>query len=180
MYLNKVFLVGRLTADPILKNTASGKTVCNFSIATNRIWTDRESGKKQEEAEYHNIVLWRNLAEIASQFLNKGSLVLIEGRLNTRSWEDSSGKKMYKTEIVGERMQMGPREQGFSGSSNSYKNNSQPYSKPTQSETIPIIDEDEPFSSKKKDEENKKGGNNNQKENYSEKEEEIDVKDLPF
>jgi single-strand DNA-binding protein len=172
MYLNKVFLVGRLTADPILKNTSSGQSVCNFSIATNRVWTDK-NGQKQEETEYHNIVLWRKLAEIASQFLNKGSLVLIEGRLTTRSWEDSSGKKNYKTEIIGERMQMGPKEKNFSNSQG-FSSNKQTQKKEKPEEEIPVIDEEEPRSTKKQKEKE-------EKDLSKEKEEkEIDVKDLPF
>lgn len=109
MYLNKVFLIGRLVTDPELKTTPQGQSVCNIRIATNRIWIDKNSGEKKEETEYHDVILWRRLAEIASQFLSKGSLVMIEGRIRTRSWEDPSGNKRYKTEIVAERMQLGPR-----------------------------------------------------------------------
>ena len=112
MNFNKAILIGRLVSDPEMKSIPTGQSVCTFRLATNRVWTERESGKKQEKTEYHNIVLWRRLAEIASQFLTKGSLALIEGRLETRSWEDSSGNKRYRTEIVGERMQLGPRTAG--------------------------------------------------------------------
>lgn len=112
MNLNKVFLVGRLVNDPEMRSTPAGQSVCSFRLATNRVWTDRESGQKQEKTEYHNIVLWRRLAEIASQFLAKGSLVLIEGRVETRSWQDSAGNKRFRTEIIGERMQLGPRAAG--------------------------------------------------------------------
>jgi len=80
MNLNKVILVGRLATDPEMRSTPAGQPVCNFRLATNRVWTDRGSGQKQEKTEYHAIVLWRRLAEIASQFLTKGSLALIEGR----------------------------------------------------------------------------------------------------
>ena len=112
MNLNKTILIGRLVNDPEMRSTPTGQSVCTFRLATNRVWTERDSGKKQEKTEYHNIVLWRRLAEIASQFLTKGSLTLIEGRLETRSWEDSSGNKRYRTEIVGEKMQLGPRAAG--------------------------------------------------------------------
>jgi single-strand DNA-binding protein len=78
-------------------------------LATNRIWVDRGSGEKKQTTEYHNIVLWRRLAEIASQYLKKGSLVLIEGRLQTRSWDDPSGNRKFRTEIVAERMQLAPK-----------------------------------------------------------------------
>ena len=100
MNLNKVILVGRLASDPEMRSTQAGQPVCNFRMATSRVWTNRDSGQKQEKTEFHNIVLWRRLAEIASQFLTKGSLVLIEGRIETRSWEDASGNKKYKTEVI--------------------------------------------------------------------------------
>lgn len=112
MNLNKVILVGRVATDPEMRSTPAGQAVCAFRLATNRVWTERESGQKQEKTEYHNIVLWRRLAEIASQFLTKGSLVLIEGRLETRSWEDSAGNRRFRTEVIGERMQLGPRAAG--------------------------------------------------------------------
>lgn len=131
MNLNKVILVGRLVSDPEIRSTPSGQQVCSFRIATNRIWRDQE-GQRQESAEYHNIVLWRRLAEIASQFLQKGSLVLIEGRLQTRSWQDPSGNQRFRTEIVGERMQLGPRAAGqvFPGEQ-----------KETSKEEIPVVEE---------------------------------------
>lgn len=109
MNLNKVFLVGRLVSDPEMRSTPNGQPVCSFRLATNRIWLDSKTGQKQEKTEYHNVVLWRRLAEIASQFLTKGSLVLIEGRLQTRAWEDSSGVKKFRTEIIGEGLQLGPK-----------------------------------------------------------------------
>lgn len=112
MNLNKTFLIGNLTADPELKNLTSGQAVCSFRLATNRVWTDRESGEKKQKAEFHNIVAWGKLATLVSQYLNKGSLVLVEGRLNTRNWEDPSGNKRYKTEIVAENVQFGPKGAG--------------------------------------------------------------------
>jgi single-strand DNA-binding protein len=114
MNLNKVFLLGRLTADPILRTTTNGTQVATFSIATNRIWNDKTAGRK-EETEFHNIVLWGRQAEIASRFLTKGGLVMIEGRLQTRSWDDNQGQKRRTTEIVGDRIQLGPRSGGQSG-----------------------------------------------------------------
>lgn len=112
MNLNKVFLVGRLTQDPQLRTIPSGQAVCSFGLATNRIGKDPQTGEVKKSAEYHNIVLWRRLAEIASQYLAKGSLVLIEGRIQTRTWQDSSGNQRSRTEIVAERMQLGPRAAG--------------------------------------------------------------------
>jgi single-strand DNA-binding protein len=110
MNLNKVFLIGRLTRDPELKALPSGKNVCQIGLATDRIFTDKE-GKKRQETEFHNVILFGRLAEIASQFLKKGSLVFIEGRLRTRNWEDGAGNKKSKTEIVAERIQLGPKSQ---------------------------------------------------------------------
>ncbi len=140
MNLNKVMLVGRLTRDPEVKSTQSGQTLCTFGLATNRVWTDSDTKEKQEKTEFHNIVLWGRLAEITSQYLNKGSLVLIEGRIQTRSWEDNSGSKRYRTEIVGENIQFGPK-------------NSQTSSPPKKEEDIPVIEEDSKKSSQKNDDE---------------------------
>jgi len=108
MNLNKVFLLGRLTADPQLRTTPSGQAVANFGLATNRIWIDKENTKR-EEAEFHNIVVWGKQAEVAQRFLAKGGLVLIEGRIQTRSWDDRQGQRRKTTEIIAERIQLGPR-----------------------------------------------------------------------
>ncbi len=108
MNLNKVFILGNLTRDPELRQTPSGQNVATFGVATNRMWTN-QSGVKQNQTEFHNVVLWGRLAEIAHQYLAKGRLVLIEGRLNTRTWQDQSGQKRYRTEIIAENMQLGPR-----------------------------------------------------------------------
>ncbi len=108
MNLNKVYLIGRLTADPESRTTQGGQTVTNFRMATNRVWTD-SSGQKNESPEYHTIVAWGRLAEIASQYLRKGGLVMIEGRLQTRSWDAQDGSKRYRTEVVAETLQLGPR-----------------------------------------------------------------------
>ncbi len=108
MNFNKAIIVGNLVANPEIKTTPSGNKVASIRVATNRIWKD-SSGKRQQTTEYHDIILWGRLAEIASQFLQEGSLVLVEGRLRTRSWEDQSGIKRYKTEIIAERIQLGPK-----------------------------------------------------------------------
>ena len=108
MNLNKAFILGNLTRDPELRQTATGQNVATFGIATNRMWTD-SAGNKQTQTEFHNVVVWGRLAEIASQYLAKGRLVFIEGRLTTRSWQDQQGQKKYRTEIVAENMQLGPR-----------------------------------------------------------------------
>ena len=111
MNLNKVFILCRLTADPQIRATAGGQQVASFGIATNRVWTDK-GGQKQESAEFHNVVVWGRQAEIASKFLAKGSLALIEGRLQTRAWDDKQGQKRKTTEIIAERIQLGPRAGG--------------------------------------------------------------------
>ena len=105
MNLNKAMLIGNLTRDPELRTTPAGDSVVGFSVATNFTWKDKE-GQKQERAEFHNIVAWRKLAEIIGQYLKKGSKVYIEGRLQTRSWEDQNGTKRYRTEIVADNMIM--------------------------------------------------------------------------
>ena len=103
--INKVILIGNLGADPELRSTPSGVQVANFNLATSESWTDK-SGERQERAEWHRIVLWRRLAEIAGQYLKKGSKIYIEGKLQTRSWEDQSGQKRYTTEVVANSMEM--------------------------------------------------------------------------
>jgi len=115
MDLNKVFIIGRLTADPQLRSTPTGQQVTSFGVATNRVWNDK-SGAKQQEVEFHNIVLWGRLAEIVSQFLTKGSMILVEGRLRTRTWQNQQGQTMKTTEIIGEKIQLGPRPAGGGGS----------------------------------------------------------------
>lgn len=111
MNLNKVFIVGRVTKDPEVRALPSGAQVANFGMATNRFWT--KDGVKQDEVEFHNIVVFGKLADIAQRFVTKGALILIEGRLKTSSWDDKNGGgKRYKTEIIGEVIQLGPRPNG--------------------------------------------------------------------
>lgn len=114
MNLNKVQLIGRLTRDPELRTTPSGQTVTSISIATNRTWNDK-AGQKQEKSEFHNIVLWGRLAEIAGQYLTKGQEAYFEGRLETRAYTGKDGVERRTTEIIAENMQMGSRAQGSSG-----------------------------------------------------------------
>ena len=133
MNLNKVFLVGRLTRDPESKSLPSGQQVTNFGLATNRYFNDK-NGQRQEQVEFHNIVFFGKTAEIASQYLKKGSLTLIEGRVQTRSWQDPDGNKKYRTEIIGERLQLEPKSSSAQGASRE----SDDYNK----EEIPVIQED--------------------------------------
>lgn len=109
MNLNRIILIGNLTRDPESRSLPSGHTVSNFGMATNRIWTDPETKEKQQQAEFHNIVAFGKLADICNQYLSKGSLVMIEGRIQTRSWKDQNGNTKYRTEVIAENMQMGPR-----------------------------------------------------------------------
>lgn len=156
MNLNRAILIGRVTQSPELRTTPSGQQVCNFSVATNRTWTNQETKEKQERAEFHNIVAWSRLAEIANQYLNKGTLVMIEGRIETRSWIDQSGNKRYRTEIIAENMQLGPRPspKPAEGAANLIQN-------------IPVVMSDEPIVA-------------NDKESEVSEEGEINVKNIPF
>lgn len=110
--INKVILLGNLGKDPEMRHTPSGVPVCSFPIATSETYTDRQSGEKRTQTEWHNVVLWRRLAEIADKYLQKGSQVYIEGKIRTRSWDDDQGNKRYTTEIVGDQMQLLGRPQG--------------------------------------------------------------------
>lgn len=114
--VNKVILIGNLGRDPEVRSTPSGQTVANFTLATNRRWNDRQ-GNRQEETEWHRIVVWGRQAEVAGQYLRKGRQIYVEGRIQTSSWEDrQSGEKRYRTEIICENFQMlGQRGDGGGG-----------------------------------------------------------------
>jgi single-strand DNA-binding protein len=114
MYLNKAMIYGNLTRDPELKALPSGMNVCSFSLATNRVYNDRD-GNRQEAADYHNIVVFGKQADNCAKYLTKGSAAYVEGRLQTRSW-DKDGQKQYRTEVVADRVQFGPRNAGGSES----------------------------------------------------------------
>ncbi|MBP6881628.1 MAG: single-stranded DNA-binding protein [Candidatus Pacebacteria bacterium] len=115
MYLNKAILYGNLTRDPELKALPSGMSVCSFGLATNRVYNDRD-GKRQEATEYHNIVVFGKQADTVAKYLTKGNGVLVEGRIQTRSWE-TNGQKNYRTEIIVDRFQFGPKSSGSSAPS---------------------------------------------------------------
>jgi len=110
MYINKAMLFGNLTRDPELRALPSGMNVVNFSIATNRTYKDRD-GKKQEQTDFHNVVVFGRQADLVNQYLKKGSSVFVEGRMQTRSWE-KDGEKKYRTEVVADRVQFGPKASG--------------------------------------------------------------------
>jgi len=156
MNFNKAIVLGNLTKDPDARTLPSGQPVVNFSIATNRVYKD-QAGNKKESPEFHNIVVFGKLADICSRYLAKGRLVLIEGRIQTRSWQDQSGNKRYRTEIIAESMQMGPRS-GEGSAPGPY----QPPAQPSQEDSIPIIETDELPAA---EEEQKEG---------------VNVKDIPF
>lgn len=132
MNLNKVFLIGRLTQDPKSITLPSGKTVATFRLATDRFFIDR-SGQKRQETEFHNIVLFGKLAQIASQYLKKGSLCFLEGRLRTRTFEDKHNQKRERTEILVEKLQLGPK----------MKKELEKIEKELIEEEIPVIEEEE-------------------------------------
>jgi single-strand DNA-binding protein len=115
MYLNKAIIYGNLTRDPERRALPSGASVTNFSIATSRVWKDK-SGVKQEDTQFHNIVAFGPQADLVFQYLKKGSSALIEGRMQTRSWDSPEGKK-YRTEIVADAIQFGPRRDGSASAS---------------------------------------------------------------
>jgi len=153
--LNKVFILGNLTRDPESRSLPNGQTVTNFSIATNRFYTDKNNEKKQQ-TEFHNIVAFGKLAETSSRYLIKGSLSLIEGRLQTRSWQDNSGNKHYRTEIIAERLQLGPKLGAQRAQRTQETQTNSQINSPISETEIPIIEE---------------GG---------EEKKEINVEDIPF
>ena len=114
MYINKALLYGNLTRDPEMKALPSGISVVSFGVATNRTWKDK-NGVKQESVDFHNVVAFAKQAELIHQYLKKGSPIFVEGRIQTRSWDDKEGKKQYRTEIVIENFQFGPKGGASSG-----------------------------------------------------------------
>ncbi len=152
MNLNKVFLIGRLTQDPEMRTTSTGQNVTTIRMATNRVWYDQSTREKREATEYHQVIAWARLGEIANQYLKKGAMALIEGRIQTRSWDDqASGQKKYRTEIIAENLQLGPRAgqgggggpSGPSGPSGPMADVKKPAPAAPQSEPdIPVINED--------------------------------------
>lgn len=148
--VNKVILVGNLGRDPEVRYMANGEAVCNFSIATTDSWKDK-NGEKQERTEWHNIVMYRRLAEIAGEYLKKGAPVYLEGKLQTRKWQDKDGKDRYTTEILADQMQMlGGRGEG-GGQSGGGQAPSQRQQAPAQRQSAPapsggnVPDDDIPF-----------------------------------
>lgn len=173
MNLNKAIIAGNVTRDPEVRAMPNGQQVTNFGIATNRFYTDA-SGQKKQDVEFHNVVCFGKLADISSKYLQKGALVLIEGRIKTRNWQNTAGVKQYKTEIIADTLQLGPRPGGApqGGQSSQYqKSNFGGQAPNTQnltpkSEDIPVIEENAPVNFNTKEPKSEDG--------------EIDVKDIPF
>lgn len=113
--INKVILIGNLGRDPEVRYTPSGAAVCNVTLATSRNWKDKTSGEKQEETEWHRVVFYDRLAEIAGEYLKKGRSVYVEGRLKTRKWQDKDGVEKYTTEVIANEMQMLGSREGMGG-----------------------------------------------------------------
>ncbi|MEK7128488.1 MAG: single-stranded DNA-binding protein [Patescibacteria group bacterium] len=142
MYLNKVIIVGNLTRDPELATIPSGQKVCKFGVATNRVWKDK-SGAKQESVTYHNIVVWGRQAETSAQYLKKGQQVMIEGRIETRSWDDkTTGEKKYRTEIIADRVQFGQKSGGGGSAGVSSAQSTKPASNTGEVDSIEYPEED--------------------------------------
>lgn len=137
MYLNKVIIIGNITRDPELKSLPSGMKVCNISVATNRVWRDKDNNK-QEDVEFHNVVIFGKQAENTATYMSKGNSIMIEGRLQTRSWEKDE-VKMYRTEIIADNIQFGNKktEKDEAGEDKSFEEKVREFEKST-----PNIDDD--------------------------------------
>ena len=143
-----------MAADPESRTTTSGQMVTTIRLATNRVWNNKATGEKQEQTEFHTIVAWGGLADIVSKYLRKGQLAMFEGRLQTRSWQGQDGVKRYRTEVVAENMQLGPKAMNAGGGA--YQSNTPASAKPAANhsasnkiseEEIPVINEDAPVTS---------------------------------
>ncbi len=170
MNLNKAFILGNVTRDPEVRAMPSGQQVTSFGIATNRFYTD-SSGQKKQEAEFHNIVAFGKLADISAKYLTKGALVLIEGRIKNSSWQGSDGIKKYKTEIIADSLQLGPRPQQ-GGAGGQYNKSESSFTKTSEDKDIPIIEENYTPPATL--------ANSEPLLMPQENSEEIDVKDIPF
>jgi len=174
--LNRVFILGNVTREPEVRSLPSGQQVTSFGVATNRFYTS-SAGEKKQEAEFHNVVCFGKLADISSRYLNKGSLVLIEGRIKTRNWVNTAGAKQYRTEIIAEALQLGPKGSGGSSSGGSNYPRSSAHAPETdnvKSEEIPVIEENYTPPA------NDNSGDQKPVSFEDNAADEIDVKDIPF
>lgn len=127
MSYQKLIIIGHLGADPEMRSFPNGGSICNLRVATSETWKDKTTGERREHTEWHRVVLRDKLADIANQYLNKGSLVLFEGRLRTRKWKDQQGNERFTTELVGDEMKMlGSRQDGQQKHDHSQQNNARP------------------------------------------------------
>lgn len=139
--INKVILVGNLGKDPEVRYLEGGTAVANFPIATSETYKDKNSGERKTNTEWHNIVLWRGLAEIAEKYLKKGAQVYIEGKLQTRQWQDKDGNNRYTTEVVGNNLQMlGRKDENSSSNSTQTPTDTDTDTAPAQPTNTPEID----------------------------------------
>jgi len=138
MYINKALIYGNLTRDPEMKALPSGVSVTSFGVATNRTWKDK-NGVKQESVNFHNVVAFGKQAELVHQYLKKGSPIFVEGRIQTRSWDDKEGKKQYRTEIVVENFQFGPK--GGVSSGGDYSKGAGNATAPAKGKSAPVAQE---------------------------------------
>ncbi|MCK5123126.1 MAG: single-stranded DNA-binding protein [Candidatus Pacebacteria bacterium] len=173
MNFNKAIIIGRVTRDPEIRTTPNGQTVASIGVASSRVWNNN-TGERQEKTEFHNIVAWGRLAEICGQYLVKGQLVLFEGRIETRSWDGQDGVKRYKTEIVAENMQMGPKARSQEGGASTYqaKENTQSAPENSNPQNDEKIVQAEP--------QNEQSDNNQNANKENKNEEEIKIEDIPF
>lgn len=142
MNLNKAMILGNLTRDPESKTTPSGQTVTTFGIATNRFYVDKQK-QRQQKVEFHNVVAWGRLGEICAQYLKRGQLAYIEGRIETRTWEAQDGTKKFRTEIIAENMQMGPKTTGGGAPSSSTGGRGMQQDSPEpEQEEMPIVEDE--------------------------------------
>jgi len=180
MNLNKAFILGNVTRDPEIRSMPNGGQVTSFGVATNRFYTS-SAGEKKQEAEFHNIVCFGKLADISSRYLNKGSLILIEGRIKTRNWVNTAGVKQYRTEIIAESLQLGPKGNGTTTGGSNYKKSGGMSQEPERDsmetqrqDEIPVIEEN--YTPPPND-------NSTDQKQVSFEDgaaDEIDVKDIPF
>lgn len=154
MNLNRVIILGNAAADPERRSLPNGDAVASFRVATNRFYTDRE-GNRQQETEFHNVVAFRRLGEIAANYLNKGDLVLVEGHLQTRSWEDpKTGRRLYRTEIIADNIQLPPRKWKQAEDASSPTSDHAPQSSEPAPEEIPVLQIEEEAVPESEDQEN--------------------------
>lgn len=168
MNFNKAFILGNVTRDPETRALPSGQPVASFGLATNRFYTD-QSGQKKQDAEFHNVVAFGKLADIVTRYVTKGSLVFVEGRIKTRNWQNQQGVKQYRTEIIAETLQLGPRGMSGGTAKNGENKPESSFAKTSEDKDIPVIEENQMPPPNFVTDETPKGNND-----------EINIADIPF